>query len=91
MKKTSQLVKTAIACFATFTVTSTLADTATTTEQMEKCYGVVKAGMNDCQTKTSSCAGSATKDKQSDAFILLPKGTCQKLVGGNLTDTSEKK
>jgi uncharacterized membrane protein len=27
----------------------------------EKCYGVVKAGQNDCATKTSSCAGSSKK------------------------------
>jgi uncharacterized membrane protein len=25
----------------------------------EKCYGVVKAGKNDCQTSTHSCAGTA--------------------------------
>ena len=27
---------------------------------MEKCYGVAKAGKNDCQTAKSSCAGTAT-------------------------------
>jgi uncharacterized membrane protein len=51
----------------------------------EKCYGIVKAGMNDCNTSTTSCAGSATKDNQSDAFILVPKGLCNKIVGGSLT------
>ncbi|WP_375232610.1 BufA1 family periplasmic bufferin-type metallophore [Legionella jordanis] len=51
----------------------------------EKCYGVVKAGMNDCATATSSCAGSSTKDNQADAFIFLPKGICERLVGGQLT------
>lgn len=51
-------------------------------EKMEKCYGIVKAGMNDCQTATDSCAGSSTKDKQPDAFIFVPKGTCDKIVGG---------
>lgn len=53
-------------------------------EKMEKCYGIAKAGMNDCQTATASCAGSATKDRQSDAFLLVPKGTCNKIVDGNL-------
>ncbi len=48
----------------------------------EKCYNIVKAGMNDCPTATSKCAGSAKKDAQPDAFIFLPKGTCAKLVGG---------
>lgn len=50
----------------------------------EKCYGVVKAGKNDCATKTTSCAGSATRDAQKDAFIAMPKGLCAKLVGSSL-------
>ncbi|HCR5323159.1 TPA: DUF2282 domain-containing protein, partial [Legionella pneumophila] len=33
---------------------------------------------------TSDCAGSSTRDSQKDAFILLPKGICEKLVGGSL-------
>lgn len=55
--------------------------------EMEKCYGVVKAGKNDCQTKTSSCAGTSTKDGQTDAWVFLPKGTCEKIVGGNLSSS----
>jgi uncharacterized membrane protein len=54
--------------------------------KMEKCYGIVKAGMNDCQTKTASCAGSSTKDRQPDAYLLLPSGTCKKIVDGSLTE-----
>jgi uncharacterized membrane protein len=50
---------------------------------MEKCYGVVKAGKNDCQTANSSCAGTSTKDGQKDAWLYVPKGTCEKLVGGS--------
>lgn len=56
----------------------------------EKCYGIAKAGMNDCATSNSSCAGSAKKDSQSDAFILLPKGTCEKIVMGSLTSKASK-
>ena len=26
----------------------------------EKCYGIAKAGKNDCQTATHSCAGTST-------------------------------
>ena len=48
----------------------------------EKCYGVVKAGKNDCQTAASSCAGTSKKDAQNDAWIAVPKGTCEKIVGG---------
>ena len=52
---------------------------------MEKCYGVAKAGKNDCQTAASSCAGTSKKDAQNDAWISVPKGTCDKLVGGKLS------
>ena len=37
----------------------------------EKCFGVVKAGLNDCQTATHSCAGTATKDNQGDAWVYV--------------------
>ncbi|EHL29051.1 BufA1 family periplasmic bufferin-type metallophore [Legionella drancourtii] len=54
------------------------------TPVLEKCYGIAKMGMNDCATATSSCAGSSTKDKQKDAFLFMPKGLCEKIVGGSL-------
>ncbi len=63
---------------------STSAQTPATTVETEKCYGIVKAGLNDCQTAQAACAGSATVDNQADAFLLLPKGTCEKIVGANL-------
>jgi uncharacterized membrane protein len=50
----------------------------------EKCYGIVKAGKNDCQTASSACAGTAKKDGQKDAWIYLPKGSCEKIVGASL-------
>jgi uncharacterized membrane protein len=52
---------------------------------MEKCYGVAKAGKNDCQTATSSCAGTSKKDHEASAWLSVPKGTCEKIVGGSLT------
>lgn len=51
---------------------------------IEKCYGVAKAGKNDCQTASSSCAGTSKKDAQTDAWISVPKGTCEKITGGRL-------
>jgi len=52
---------------------------------MEKCYGVAKAGKNDCQTASSSCAGTSKKDAEASAWIGLPKGTCEKITGGKLS------
>jgi len=57
--------------------------------EMEKCFGVVKAGKNDCQTAASSCAGTSKKDGQKDAWILIPKGTCEKIVGGSLASAKK--
>jgi len=51
----------------------------------EKCFGIAKAGKNDCQTATSSCAGTSKKDAQSDAWLAVPKGVCEKIAGGKLT------
>ncbi len=53
-------------------------------QAMEKCYGVAKAGKNDCATKVSSCAGTNKVDGNPNAFIAVPEGTCEKLVGGSL-------
>lgn len=47
----------------------------------EKCYGIAKAGQNDCQTANNSCAGQSTKDYQGDAFKYVAKGTCLKMKG----------
>lgn len=54
---------------------------------VEKCYGVAKAGRNDCQTAKSSCAGTSKADNQADAWIAVPKGTCEKIVGGKLSSS----
>jgi uncharacterized membrane protein len=44
---------------------------------MEKCYGIVKAGQNDCAAGPgTSCAGTSTRDYQGDAWKLVAKGTC---------------
>lgn len=50
----------------------------------EKCYGVARAARNDCQTANSSCAGTSRRDGQGDAWVYLPKGSCEKIVGGSL-------
>lgn len=57
----------------------------------EKCYGVAAAGKNDCQTASNSCAGTAEKDRQADAFINLPKGLCTKIAGGSLAPAAPAK
>jgi uncharacterized membrane protein len=47
----------------------------------EKCYGIAKAGQNDCGTARHSCAGKATKDNAADEWKYVAKGTCQQMGG----------
>lgn len=81
MKTTPTLAATAIGSLVALALSG--AASATQTPKMEKCYGIVKAGKNDCQTATSACAGTSKTDGQKDAWIYVPKGTCEKIVGGS--------
>ena len=51
---------------------------------MEKCAGIVKAGMNDCGTSKHACAGQAKKDGDKEEWLYVPKGSCDKIVGGKV-------
>ncbi len=56
------------------------AATAADKPKMEKCYGVSKAGQNDCAAGAgTSCAGTSTTDYQKNAWKLVPAGTCTKI------------
>jgi uncharacterized membrane protein len=48
----------------------------------EKCYGVAKKGQNDCATATHSCCNESKTDADPTEWIWVPKGTCEKIVGG---------
>lgn len=79
--KTAILVASAIAMATTLGMAGS-SSTANAAE-MEKCFGVAKAGKNDCASG-GSCAGTAKKNGSSKHFVAVPKGTCDKLVGGSL-------
>jgi uncharacterized membrane protein len=51
----------------------------------DKCFGVAKAGQNDCASASGShsCAGTATKDNDPGDWKYVDKGTCEKM-GGHL-------
>jgi uncharacterized membrane protein len=53
----------------------------------EKCYGIAKAGKNDCAGAAHSCQGQGKKDGDAKEWVKLPKGTCERLIGGTLTAT----
>ena len=43
-----------------------------------KCYGVAKAGKNDCATASHSCAGAAKKDNDPDRVEVHAAGRVRK-------------
>lgn len=61
-------------------------------KKKEKCYGVVKAGHNDCGSldKSHSCAAQAKTDADIKEWVYLPKGICERLVGGMTKEQAEK-
>jgi uncharacterized membrane protein len=50
---------------------------------MEKCYGIAKAGQNECGTATHGCGGSSMVDGDKNEWMMVPKGTCTRIVGGS--------
>jgi uncharacterized membrane protein len=60
----------------------------------EQCAGIIKAGKNDCATATNACHGHVEVDANPNAWIYVPKGTCERLVGGrvvHVVDPTPKK
>jgi len=58
----------------------------------EKCYGVAKAGQNDCANLSGShtCAGQAKVDKGVDEWVYLKAGTCKDMKGLSEADAKAK-
>lgn len=61
-------------------------------QEKEKCYGIAKAGQNDCANLagTHSCAGQSKKDNDLGEWVFSAKGTC-KQMGGLSADEAKKK
>lgn len=72
------------------------AETATTEEatevvaaEKEKCYGIAKAGENDCAAgEGTSCAGTSVVDYQGNAWKSVEAGECVP-QGGSLTEVAD--
>ena len=88
MKHSDRMIRTAFAgLFAAGTLAfgaqSLAADNDHSKE--EKCAGVIKAGKNDCATSKNQCHGHVNTDRDAEAWIYVPKGTCAKIAGASLT------
>ncbi|RIL10685.1 MAG: hypothetical protein DCC75_03825 [Proteobacteria bacterium] len=59
----------------------------------EKCYGVVRAGQNDCSSLDGKhfCGGLAAIDADPNEYLWVPQGFCEKLTGGQLVEVTATK
>ena len=59
----------------------------------EKCYGIAKAGQNDCANLagTHSCAGQNKVDNDPGEFKYVAKGTCKDMKGLSADEAKAKK
>lgn len=79
MTKTQLLLRTAL---STLIAAGVAGPALAAKPDMEKCSGIAKAAKNDCGTSKHSCAGQASKDGDKEEWVYVPKGTCEKIVGG---------
>lgn len=54
--------------------------------ERERCYGVTRAGANDCANAVHSCAKQSSVENDKREWIAMPKGTCLRLAGGSLDE-----
>lgn len=77
MSKKLQLTTVVSGVAAALGLAAATLQTANAQDGMEKCYGVSLAGKNDCKAGPgTSCAGTSKIDYQSNAWKLVPEGTC---------------
>ena len=58
----------------------------------EKCYGIAKAGQNDCGnlSGTHSCAGQSKVDAAVDEWKYVAAGTCKNMKGMSADEAKMK-
>ena len=82
MKTKSVLISTAVTsliAFGAISMSAQAADDANT----EKCYGIAKAGKNDCAANGHACATQSKTNSDAKEWIKLPTGTCERIAGGS--------
>lgn len=89
MQANQTLIHNALAAFVALGIASAAGNALAAKGDTEKCAGIAKAGQNDCGTSKSACAGTAKADRDAEAWVAVPKGTCSKIAGGRITDRPE--
>ena len=86
MSKRVVIASALAAAVAAPSLVSAQAPVAAPSFKAEKCYGLAKAGKNDCaSTGNNSCGGSSRVAADPKAWIYVPDGYCERIVGGSKT------
>jgi uncharacterized membrane protein len=81
MNSNRKILHSAIATLVAFGLSQAASAQEQKGAEKEKCYGIAKAGQNDCGTAHHTCAGKAKKDNAPDEWKYVAKGTCEKIGG----------
>lgn len=82
-----------IAATAATLMSLTLMATPVVAQEKEKCFGIAKAGQNDCASVsgTHSCAGQSKVDMDKMEWKYVAKGTCKDMKGLTLDEAKKMK
>ena len=82
-----------IAAAAASLMTLTLAATPVAAQEKEKCFGIAKAGQNDCANLSGShsCAGQSKTSGDTAEWKYVAKGTCKDMKGMSMDDAKKMK
>ncbi len=80
-----------IAAAAASLLSTLLVATPAAAQDKEKCYGIAKAGQNDCANLSGShsCAGQSKLDMDKGEWKYVAKGSCEK-EGGSTKAPAKK-
>lgn len=78
MNTTRRIFNATMLATAVAAAVSTTAISTASAAEKEKCYGVAKAGANDCAAGAgTTCAGTSKVDFQGNSWKYVEKGTCE--------------
>jgi uncharacterized membrane protein len=89
--KQSEIIQAALAGVLALGALSASSVQAAEAKETEKCFGIAKAGQNDCATSKTphACATLSKIDNDPQDFKFVPTGTCEK-IGGTKEPRSKK-
>ena len=81
-----------IAAAAASLLSTLLVATPAVAQEKEKCYGIAKAGQNDCANLSGShsCAGQSKVSDDANEWKYVAKGTCTDMKGMTAMQVKDK-